>query len=95
MTLWCNGSASDSRSEGCVFKSRQGQSFVKNCCKSVFKKGPGFDPNINFEIRKIVSVPVRFLVMIMKPHNRILLEKLAYKHVHLPYNLTIVWFVLK
>ena len=24
MTLWRNGSASDSRSEGCVFKSRQG-----------------------------------------------------------------------
>ena len=24
-TLWRNGSASDSRSEGCVFKSRQGQ----------------------------------------------------------------------
>ena len=27
MTLWRNGSASDSRSEGCVFKSRQGQTF--------------------------------------------------------------------
>ena len=28
MTLWRNGSASDSRSEGCVFESRQGhQSF--------------------------------------------------------------------
>ena len=26
-TLWRNGSASDSRSEGCVFKSRQGQHF--------------------------------------------------------------------
>jgi hypothetical protein len=26
-TLWRNGSASDSRSEGCVFKSRQGQIF--------------------------------------------------------------------
>ncbi|KAI9542905.1 hypothetical protein NQZ68_016212 [Dissostichus eleginoides] len=25
LTLWRNGSASDSRSEGCVFKSRQGQ----------------------------------------------------------------------
>ena len=25
MTLWRNGSASDSRSEGCVFKSRRGQ----------------------------------------------------------------------
>ena len=24
MTLWRNGSASDSRSEGCVFESRQG-----------------------------------------------------------------------
>ena len=27
-TLWRNGSASDSRSEGCVFKSRQGQNFL-------------------------------------------------------------------
>ncbi len=27
VTLWRNGSASDSRSEGCVFKSRQGQRF--------------------------------------------------------------------
>ena len=25
LTLWRNGSASDSRSEGCVFESRQGQ----------------------------------------------------------------------
>ena len=49
-----------------MFKSRQGQSFVKNCCKSVFEKGPGFDPNINFEIRQIVSVPVKFLDMVMK-----------------------------
>ncbi len=29
-TLWRNGSASDSRSEGCVFKSRQGQQFFKH-----------------------------------------------------------------
>ena len=28
LTLWRNGSASDSRSEGCVFKSRQGQHFI-------------------------------------------------------------------
>lgn len=27
-TLWCNGSVSDSRSEGCVFKSRRGQWFL-------------------------------------------------------------------
>ena len=27
MTPWRNGSASDSRSEGCVFKSRRGQIF--------------------------------------------------------------------
>ena len=27
MAWWRNGSASDSRSEGCVFKSRPGQSF--------------------------------------------------------------------
>ena len=27
LTLWRNGSASDSRSEGCVFKSRRGQNF--------------------------------------------------------------------
>lgn len=27
--LWHNGSASDSRAEGCVFKSRQGQTFAK------------------------------------------------------------------
>ena len=27
LTLWRNGSASDSRSEGCVFESRQGQMF--------------------------------------------------------------------
>ena len=27
MTLWRNGSASDSRSEGCVFESRQGHDF--------------------------------------------------------------------
>ena len=30
--LWRNGSASDSRSEGCVFKSRPGQRFL-NICK--------------------------------------------------------------
>ena len=28
MTLWRNGSASDSRSEGCVFESRQGHFFL-------------------------------------------------------------------
>jgi hypothetical protein len=27
MTPWRNGSASDSRSEGCVFESRRGQKF--------------------------------------------------------------------
>ena len=28
MTPWRNGSASDSRSEGCVFESRRGQSVI-------------------------------------------------------------------
>ena len=28
VTPWRNGSASDSRSEGCVFKSRRGQTFL-------------------------------------------------------------------
>ena len=28
MTPWLNGRASDSRSEGCVFKSRRGQIFL-------------------------------------------------------------------
>ena len=63
-----------------MFKSRQGQSFVKNCCKSVFEKGPGFDPNINFEIRQIISVPVRFLDMSKGQFFKV--EKVAYKHVH-------------
>ena len=31
-TPWRNGSASDSRSEGCVFESRRGQVF---CCKKI------------------------------------------------------------
>ena len=34
MTPWRNGSASDSRSEGCVFESRRGQNFG-TCVKSV------------------------------------------------------------
>ena len=34
-TPWRNGSASDSRSEGCVFKSRRGQCFSL-CWKSIF-----------------------------------------------------------
>ena len=36
MTLWRNGSASDSRSEGCVFKSRQGQRILLSKLSSVF-----------------------------------------------------------
>ena len=32
LTLWRNGSASDSRSEGCVFKSRQGQNLFSFFC---------------------------------------------------------------
>ena len=35
LTLWRNGSASDSRSEGCVFKSRQGQLFCSSLVKEV------------------------------------------------------------
>lgn len=33
MTSWCNGSASDSKSEGCVFKSRRGHQ-----CRGVWDK---------------------------------------------------------
>ena len=32
LTPWRNGSASDSRSEGCVFESRRGQNFGKSVC---------------------------------------------------------------
>ena len=37
-TPWRNGSASDSRSEGCVFESRRGQLFYVKNKKAVFKK---------------------------------------------------------
>ena len=38
MTPWRNGSASDSRSEGCVFKSRRGQNFLKSLYHSKVEK---------------------------------------------------------
>ena len=39
--------------------------------------------NINFDIRQIVSVPVKKNIYGHEtPEYRILLEKLAYKHVH-------------
>ena len=34
MALWRNGSASDSRSEGCVFESRRGQQIVFHLIKN-------------------------------------------------------------
>ena len=37
-TPWRNGSASDSRSEGCVFESRRGQLFYVKNKKSSFQK---------------------------------------------------------
>ena len=50
MTPWRNGSASDSRSEGCVFKSRRGQNiFFTNC--SFFRRSV----LINGIIRKIIN----------------------------------------
>ena len=46
VTSWRNGSASDSRSEGCVFKSRRGQDFflVFSFC---------FGPSIEFSVVQI------------------------------------------
>ena len=37
MTPWRNGSASDSRSEGCVFESRRGQINFSSSCKIIFQ----------------------------------------------------------
>ena len=38
MTPWRNGSASDSRSEGCVFESRRGQTFFLDIKVDVLTK---------------------------------------------------------
>ena len=35
---WRNGSASDSRSEGCVFKSRPGHFYITDCHNIVYYK---------------------------------------------------------
>jgi serine/threonine protein kinase len=41
MTPWRNGSASDSRSEGCVFKSRRGQTvFFLFFCRQILYSAP-------------------------------------------------------
>ncbi len=45
LTPWRNGSASDSRSEGCVFKSRRGQNFYFSVYISVIEPlEPGSNP---------------------------------------------------
>ena len=38
--------------------------------------------NIDLDIRKIVTAPLKKYLWSRNPENRILLEKLAYKHVH-------------
>ena len=38
---------------------------------------------------------LKFDLWLRNLKNQILLEKLAHKHVHWPYNITIGWFVLK
>ena len=38
LTPWRNGSASDSRSEGCVFKSRRGHVFIRKLQRRFFLK---------------------------------------------------------
>ena len=64
-TLWRNGSASDSRSEGCVFKSRQGQSGLfwisfwscaKDGPKSCFERDR--TRTCNPQIRSLVPYPL-------------------------------------
>ena len=61
-TLWRNGSASDSRSEGCVFKSRQGQnrSFISDLRREkqkMYSQPAGFEPArgnpIGFQVQRL------------------------------------------
>ena len=58
--LWRNGSASDSRSEGCVFKSRQGHSYLTTTKRDAVK-------NVTIEI--FINIwNVSLLVIIERRH---------------------------
>ena len=63
MTPWRNGSASDSRSEGCVFESRRGQTFFLDIKVGVVTKWqnaqrlpwPGFEPGLLRPQRRVLT----------------------------------------
>ena len=63
MTPWRNGSASDSRSEGCVFESRRGQTFFLDIKVGVVTKWqnaqrlpwPGFEPGLSRPQREVLT----------------------------------------
>ena len=66
-TPWRNGSASDSRSEGCVFKSRRGQIFfvfMIKFCKMNELVNVGFIFQLYTYFRKIVRISFLFLFFI-------------------------------
>ena len=74
-TPWRNGSASDSRSEGCVFESRRGHMFFIYLYRIQSRKGSVFDIQIFWTI-----FPSDFLETFKKDEKPNFLNKIAQHH---------------
>ena len=82
VALWRNGSASDSRSEGCVFKSRQGHS----CLTTKFKRDTvqKFTMGTFIDIGKVWALVIILRRQVNRPISHFLRPQSQSRNIELP-----------